>query len=60
MRTILGLFLLGVVTIVGGVIGGLYLSAHDAINDISAHSVGVKRRRRSSRRSRSRTSRRSR
>src|SRR4051794_26370825 len=43
VRTILGLFLLGVVTIVGGVIGGLYLSAHDAINDVSAHSVGVRR-----------------
>src|SRR3954447_11163816 len=43
VRTILGFFLLGVVTIVGGVIGGLYLSAHDALNDMSAHSVGVKR-----------------
>jgi LCP family protein required for cell wall assembly len=43
LKMLLGFFLLGIITIVGGVVGGLYLSVHDTVNDISAHSVGVKR-----------------
>ena len=42
-RTIVGFFLLGILTIVGGVVGGLYLAAHEALNDVSAHTAGAKR-----------------
>ncbi|MDX6480945.1 MAG: polyisoprenyl-teichoic acid--peptidoglycan teichoic acid transferase, partial [Gaiellaceae bacterium] len=52
LGAIVGYLALGMVTVVGGVLGGFYLvaqesvkdiSAHDALNDMSAHSVGVKR-----------------
>ncbi|MDX6504677.1 MAG: polyisoprenyl-teichoic acid--peptidoglycan teichoic acid transferase [Gaiellaceae bacterium] len=42
VRTVLGFFLLGIVTIVGGVLGGLYLSFHDVANDMAPKTAGQK------------------
>jgi LCP family protein required for cell wall assembly len=41
VRLVVGYFLLAVVTLVGGVVGGVYLWTHEAIKDVSAHSKGV-------------------
>lgn len=43
IRVVAGYFLLAVVTLVGGVVGGVYLWTHEAIKDVSAHSAGVVR-----------------
>src|SRR3954453_14253266 len=43
VRLVLGYFLLAVVTLVGGVVGGVYLWTHEALKDVSAHSAGVVR-----------------
>src|SRR3954453_10443075 len=43
VRLVLGYFLLAVVTLVGGVVGGVYLWTHEALKDVSAHSPSVLR-----------------
>jgi LCP family protein required for cell wall assembly len=43
VRLVVGYFLLAVVTLVGGVVGGVYLWTHEALKDVSAHSAGVVR-----------------
>jgi LCP family protein required for cell wall assembly len=43
IAVVLGYLLLAVVTVVGGVLGGLYLWTHEALKDVSAHSKGVVR-----------------
>jgi LCP family protein required for cell wall assembly len=42
-RTIAGYFLLGVVTIISGVLGGVYLSGHDAFADLAPKTASAKR-----------------
>jgi LCP family protein required for cell wall assembly len=41
VRAILGYFLLAVLTIVGGVLAGVYLAAKEAVNSLGPHSAGV-------------------